>query len=53
MKFVSFPAMNLDKTIPAPVPKPELRDEDDDFNEPLGERQRGANDGIVCEGGCE
>ncbi len=28
-------------------------DTDDDFNEPLGERQPGANDAIVCEGGCQ
>jgi hypothetical protein len=28
-------------------------DPDDDFNEPLGERQPGANDAIVCEGGCQ
>ena len=28
-------------------------DPDDDFNESLGERQPGANDAIVCEGGCQ
>jgi hypothetical protein len=28
-------------------------DPDDDFNEPLGERQPDANDAIVCEGGCQ
>jgi hypothetical protein len=28
-------------------------DPDDDFNEPLRERQSGANDAIVCEGGCQ
>lgn len=26
---------------------------DDDFDEPLGERQPEANDAIVCEGGCQ
>ncbi len=26
---------------------------EDDFDEPLGERQPDANDAIVCEGGCQ
>lgn len=38
-------------TIPASVKVP--ADPDDDFNEPLGERQPDANDAIVCEGGCQ
>jgi len=39
------------KTPADPVTTPV--DPDDDFNEPLGERQPGANDAIVCEGGCQ
>ena len=31
----------------------EIDELDDDFNEPLGERQPEVNDVIVCEGGCE
>ena len=38
----------------SPTAKPTISDDpDDDFNEPLGERQPGANDAIVCEGGCQ
>jgi len=40
---VTIPASSV--TVPA--------DPDDDFNESLGERQPGANDAIVCEGGCQ
>lgn len=40
---VTVPAASV--TVPA--------DPDDDFNESLGERQPGANDAIVCEGGCQ
>jgi hypothetical protein len=33
---------------------PEITTEnDDDLDEPLGERQPEANDAIVCEGGCQ
>lgn len=55
MKFVSFPAMNPDETPTVAKPAPETKpvDLDDDFNEPLGERQPEANDAIVCEGGCQ
>jgi hypothetical protein len=55
MKFVSFPAMNPDKipTVTEPAPETKPVDLDDDFNEPLGERQPEANDAIVCEGGCQ
>lgn len=44
------------KPVPAVAPtKPPTvpADPDDDFNEPLGERQPEANDAIVCEGGCQ
>ena len=40
---VTIPASSV--TVPA--------DPDDDFNESLRERQPGANDAIVCEGGCQ
>lgn len=46
----------LIKTVPvvAPTVPPTVpADPDDDFNEPLGERQPEANDAIVCEGGCQ
>lgn len=40
-----------------PTPKPTSPDKtsenDDDLDEPLGERQPEANDAIVCEGGCQ
>ena len=37
-----------------PPEKPEVSTEiEDDFDEPLGERQPDANDAIVCEGGCQ
>jgi hypothetical protein len=40
-----------------PTNKPTLPDKksenDDDLDEPLGERQPEANDAIVCEGGCQ
>lgn len=47
--------MNPDETQPVanPAPAPKAADPDDDFNEPLGERQPDANDAIVCEGGCQ
>jgi hypothetical protein len=41
---VTVPASSV--TVPADL-------DYDDFNEPLGERQLGANDAIVCEGGCQ
>jgi hypothetical protein len=55
MNFVSFSAMNPDEipTVAKPAPEKKPVDLDDDFNEPLTKRQQGANDGIVCEGGCE
>jgi hypothetical protein len=55
MKFVSFPAMipNEILKVAKPAPETKLVDLDDDFNEPLGERQPEANDAIVCEGGCQ
>jgi len=40
-------------TIPISSMTAPLADPDDDFNEPLGERQPDANDAIVCEGGCQ
>jgi hypothetical protein len=39
--------------IPKPAPELKPADPDDDFNEPLGERQPEANDAIICEGGCQ
>jgi hypothetical protein len=47
--------MHPEETKPAPPVTPESKtaDSDDDFNEPLGERQSEANDAIVCEGGCQ
>jgi hypothetical protein len=55
MKFVSSPAMNPDEipTVAKPASETKPVDLDDDFNEPLGERQPEANDAIVCEGGCQ
>jgi hypothetical protein len=39
---------------PTPPEKPEQPAiSDDDFDEPLGDRQPEANDAIVCEGGCQ
>lgn len=35
------------------TPPDKSAENDDDLDEPLGERQLEANDGIVCEGGCE
>ena len=40
-------------TVTKPAPETKSVDLDDDFNEPLGERQPEANDAIVCEGGCQ
>jgi hypothetical protein len=53
--FVSSSIMNPDENLPVANPAPESKpvDQDDDFNEPLGERQPEANDAIVCEGGCQ
>jgi len=34
-------------------PAPEVADIEDEFDEPLGERQPEVNDVIVCAGGCE
>lgn len=54
-----FPEKDKATQEPAPVTIPTssvtvpAADPDDDFNEPLGERQPGANDAIVCEGGCQ
>jgi hypothetical protein len=53
-----FPEKNEATQEPAPVTITTSSvtvpaDPDDDFNEPLGERQPGANDPIVCEGGCQ
>ena len=54
-----FPEKDEATQEPAPVTIPTYSvtvpaaDPDDDFNEPLGERQPGANDAIVCEGGCQ
>lgn len=47
--------MNPDENLPVANTAPESKpvDQDDDFNEPLGERQPEANDAIVCEGGCQ
>jgi hypothetical protein len=55
MKFASCSAMNPDEipTVAKPAPDTKPVDLDDDFNEPLGERQPEANDAIVCEGGCQ
>ncbi len=45
--------MDPNNNPPAPQ-KPETTSvSDDDFDEPLGERQPDANDAIVCEGGCQ
>lgn len=48
-------SMSPEKDEPAQKPAPVIipANPDDDFNEPLGERQPGANDAIVCEGGCQ
>lgn len=57
--FPMFPEKDEATQEPAPVTIPTYSvtvpaaDPDDDFNEPLGERQPGANDAIVCEGGCQ
>ncbi|MFN4872547.1 MAG: hypothetical protein ACK40T_12310 [Akkermansiaceae bacterium] len=40
------------KTTPPEKPEETIVIEDD-FDEPLGERQPDANDAIVCEGGCQ
>lgn len=55
MEFVFSLAMNPDETSTVAKPASETKpvDLDDDFNEPLGERQPEANDAIVCEGGCQ
>jgi hypothetical protein len=36
-----------------PSPPDKTAENDDDLDEPLGERQPEANDAIVCEGGCQ
>ncbi len=44
------------KPVPVIIPASSVTvpaDLDDDFDEPLGERQPDANDAIVCEGGCQ
>ena len=53
-----FPEKDEPTQEPAPVTIPASfvtvrADPDDDFNESLGDRQPGANDAIVCEGGCQ
>ena len=62
MVFQSFgspeiPEMLVLESMEAPdeekKPAPQIADIEDDFDEPLGERQPEANEVIVCAGGCE